>query len=322
MRIGNIAIEPPVVLAPMAGITNYAFRTLVKEQGCGLVCAEMVSDKGLLYGNERTSRMLYVDQQEHPLSMQLFGSDVESLVEAAKMVDQSGADIIDINMGCPVPKVTKPGGGSALMRDIKKAEQIISAVVRAVSKPVTVKMRKGWNDHEINAVELAKVAESSGVSAVTVHGRTREQMYSGRADWNIIKQVVQSVQIPVIGNGDITSALDAAEMLNYTGCQAVMVGRAAQGNPWIFRQIARYLTNGILIPDPSPEERVEMCMRHLDLLMLDKDERVAVHEMRKHAAWYLKGLPRVAHVRNRIMQMNTRDELVGALNEFIADITA
>lgn len=317
LQIKNISIDPPVVLAPMAGITNYPFRILAKENGCGLVCAEMVSDKGLLYGNERTARMLFVDPKERPLSMQLFGSEVESLVNAAKLVEESDADIIDINMGCPVPKITKPGGGCALMRDLEKAGAIIEAVVKAVNKPVTVKMRKGWDDQSINVIELAKIAEQAGASAITVHGRTRVQMYSGKADWDIIKEVVKSVSLPVIGNGDVTGPREAKQLLEHTGCHGVMVGRGAQGNPWIFNQIRQYLKDGTLIDGPTPKERIQTCMRHLDLLLELKDERVAVQEMRKHAAWYLKGLPKAALIRNGIMQANTRSELETILLDFI-----
>jgi nifR3 family TIM-barrel protein len=317
MKIGNVQIAPPVVLAPMAGITNYPFRILAKENGCGLVCAEMVSDKGLIYGNERTARMLYVDSKERPLSMQLFGSDVESMVAAAKLVNKSNADIIDINMGCPVPKVTKPGGGCALMRDLNKAEAIINAVVQTVDKPVTVKMRKGWDEQEVNVIELARIAEQAGASAVTVHGRTRMQMYSGQADWDIIKDVVKAVTIPVIGNGDVNSAKEAKRMLEHTGCDGVMVGRAAQGNPWIFRQIQMYLEHGELIDLPTAQEKVETCIKHLDMLLEIKDERVAVQEMRKHAAWYLKGLPKAGLVRNEIMRAETKVELETILKTYL-----
>ncbi|OEH84378.1 tRNA dihydrouridine synthase DusB [Desulfuribacillus stibiiarsenatis] len=318
MNIREVTIESPIVLAPMAGITNYAFRILAKENGCGLVCAEMVSDKGLLFGNERTSRMLFVDPQERPLSMQLFGSDVESLVQAAKIVDDSDADIIDINMGCPVPKVTKPGGGAALMKDLKKAKAIIESVVKAVSKPVTVKMRKGWDDDQVNVIELASIAEEAGASAITVHGRTRAQMYSGKADWDIIREVVKTVKIPVIGNGDVTGPESAKALFDYTGCQAIMIGRAAQGNPWIFKRIRHYLENGEILDEPTVMERINTCLRHLELLMEVKEERVAVQEMRKHAAWYLKGLNKAAFVRNEIMKANTKDELKGLLHAFAA----
>lgn len=317
MKIGHIQIDPPVVLAPMAGITNYPSRILAKEQGCGLVCAEMVSDKGLVYGNTRTSRMLYVAPEERPLSMQLFGSDVESMVAAAKLVEQSDADIIDINMGCPVPKVTKPGGGCALMRDLDKAEAIISAVVQTVTKPVTVKMRKGWDEDHVNVLELAKIAENSGASAITVHGRTRVQMYSGEADWNIIKRVVDSVSIPVIGNGDVTGPLEAKELFETTGCAGIMIGRAAQGNPWIFGQVKAFLSTGDLIVAPTAEEKIAMCIRHLDMLLEFKDEKFAVQEMRKHAAWYLKGMTGAALVRNDIMRTNTRDEMTDVLLRFL-----
>lgn len=316
MRIGNIEIEPNLVLAPMAGITNYAYRILAKEMGAGLVCAEMVSDKGLIYGNETTARMLYVGAEERPLSMQLFGSDVESMVAATELVNESDADIIDINMGCPAPKIVKPGGGAALMRDLDKAEAIIQAVVKRATKPVTVKMRKGWDNRSVNAVELAKRAEAAGASAVTVHGRTRDEMYSGVADWDIIAQVVAAVDIPVIGNGDVTDGPSAQRMFDVTGCRAAMIGRAAQGNPWIFRQIQAYLQDQTILPPPTVRERIDLCIRQLDILLEFKPEHVAVPEMRKHAAWYFKGLPQVALVRNQIMTTKTREDLVEVLEGY------
>lgn len=316
MRIGNIEIEPNLVLAPMAGITNYAYRILAKEMGAGLVCAEMVSDKGLIYGNETTTRMLYVGAEERPLSMQLFGSDVDSMVAATELVNESDADIIDINMGCPAPKIVKPGGGAALMRDLDKAEAIIQAVVKRATKPVTVKMRKGWDNRSVNAVELAKRAEAAGASAVTVHGRTRDEMYSGVADWDIIAQVVAAVDIPVIGNGDVTDGPSAQRMFDVTGCRAAMIGRAAQGNPWIFRQIQAYLQDQTILPPPTVRERIDLCIRQLDILLEFKPEHVAVPEMRKHAAWYFKGLPQVALVRNQIMTTKTREDLVEVLEGY------
>lgn len=321
LKIANIEMKNQVVLAPMAGVCNPAFRLIAKEFGCGLVCAEMVSDKALVHGNERTREMLYVDDREKPLSLQIFGGDRKSLVEAAKIVDKdSNADIIDINMGCPVPKVTKCDAGARWLLDPNKIYEMVSAVVDAVEKPVTVKMRIGWDDEHIYVVENAKAVERAGGQAVSVHGRTREQLYTGHADWSFIRQVKEAVSIPVIGNGDVFSPEDAKRMLEETGCDGVMVGRGALGNPWMLYRTVEYLSNGTLPPDPSPGEKVRIAIVHMDRLIALKGEKVAVKEMRKHLAWYLKGLPSAARVKDAIMEETRRDEMVRMLEDYVAQV--
>ncbi|MBO8172708.1 MAG: tRNA dihydrouridine synthase DusB [Bacillaceae bacterium] len=318
MKIGPVQLENNVVLAPMAGVCNPAFRLIAREFGCGLVCAEMVSDKAILHRNKRTMKMLYVDERERPLSLQIFGGDRETLVEAARYVDQNtNADIIDINMGCPVPKVTKCDAGARWLLDPSKIEEMVSAVVEAVEKPVTVKMRMGWDDEHIYAVDNARAVERAGGQAVTVHGRTREQMYTGQANWDIIRQVKQAVDIPVIGNGDVFTPEDAKRMLDETGCDGVMIGRAALGNPWILYRTVHYLTKGELLPEPTPREKVDVALLHMDRLIQLKGEKVGVLEMRKHAAWYLKGLKGAARFRDRINQQETREGMKKVLMEYV-----
>jgi nifR3 family TIM-barrel protein len=318
LKIGNVTAPNNVVLAPMAGVCNPAFRLIAKEFGCGLVCAEMVSDKAILHGNKRTMEMLYVDEREKPLSLQIFGGDTETLVEAAKFVDQNtNADIIDINMGCPVPKIVKCDAGARWLLDPGKIEKMISEVVRSVSKPVTVKMRIGWDDEHIYAVQNAKAVENGGGSAVSVHGRTRVQMYTGKANWDIIREVKQSVSIPVIGNGDVFSPEDAKRMLEHTGCDGVMIGRAALGNPWMLYRTVKYLTTGELPPEPDAQEKIRIAILHLDRLVSLKGEQVAVKEMRKHMAWYLKGLKGSAKVKDIVMEQTRRDEMVETLQQFV-----
>ena len=320
LRIGNVEIKNPVVLAPMAGVCNSAFRLTVKEFGVGLVCAEMVSDKGIVYGNEKTLSMLYIDEQEKPLSLQIFGGEKESLVKAAQYVDKNtNADIIDINMGCPVNKIIKCEAGARWLLNPDKIYEMVSAVVDKVDKPVTVKMRIGWDDDHIFIAENAQAVERAGGSAIAVHGRTRVQMYEGTANWDYIKLAKESVNIPVIGNGDVLTPQDAKRMLDETGCDGVMIGRAALGNPWMMYQTVKYLESGILLPEPSVREKMDVCVLHLDRLIALKDEYIAVREMRKHAAWYLKGVPGNGKIRKEINNVETRDQLVGLLYSLVED---
>lgn len=303
-----------VVLAPMAGVCNPAFRLIAKEFGCGLVCAEMVSDKAILHGNKKTLGMLFVDEEEKPLSLQIVGGDRESLVEAAKIVDtQTNADIIDINMGCPVPKVVSCDAGAKWLLNPDKIYEMVSAVVGVVQKPVTVKMRTGWDDQHIYAVENARAVEAAGGKAVAVHGRTREQLYTGKADWSIIRDVKNAVNIPVIGNGDVSTPEDAERMINETGCDGVMIGRAALGNPWMLYRTVHFLATGEHAPEPDLDEKFKIAILHLDRLVALKGEVQAVKEMRKHMAWYLKGLPGSARVKDLIMLETTRIGMVEQL---------
>ena len=318
MKIGTIELKNNVVLAPMAGVCNPAFRLIAKEFGTGLVCAEMVSDKGIVYGNKKTMEMLFVDEREKPLSLQIFGGDKETLVEAARYVDKhTNADIIDINMGCPVPKVVNCDAGARLLLDPNKVYDVVSAVVDAVAKPVTVKMRMGWDDEHLYAGENAQAVERGGAQAIAVHARTRVQMYRGKADWNWIAKVKQAVKIPVIGNGDVATPQDARRMLDMTGCDGVMIGRAALGNPWMLYRTVRYLTTGELPPEPTAREKVEICLLHAQRLIELKGPRVGVLEMRKHAAWYLKGLPGSTHTKNVINQVESEQELRRALLDYL-----
>jgi nifR3 family TIM-barrel protein len=314
-------MKNPVVLAPMAGVCNAAFRLTVKEFGAGLVCAEMVSDKGIVLKNEKTMNMLYIDDREKPLSLQIFGGEKETLVEAAQFVDRNtNADIIDINMGCPVPKITKCDAGAKWLLDPDKIYEMVASVVDAVEKPVTVKMRMGWDEQHIFAVKNAQAVERAGGKAVALHGRTRVQMYEGKSNWDIIREVKQSVNIPIIGNGDVQTPQDAKRMLDETGCDGVMIGRAALGNPWMIYRTVQYLETGKLMGEPSVREKMDVCILHLDRLIALKDEYIAVREMRKHAAWYLKGIHGNARARNLINEINTRDDLVSLLNQLVLDV--
>ncbi len=318
LLIGNVELANPVIAAPMAGVTDRAYRILAREAGCGLVFTEMISDQALIYGNPRTRLILEHGGEEGLLAVQIFGSNPNYMAQAAEIVAGEGASIIDINMGCPTPKIVKNGEGAALMKKPELAAEIVSRVVARVQVPVTVKMRKGWDDENINAVELARLVEAAGAAAVTVHGRTRAQFYSGEADWDIIRRVKEAVSIPVIGNGDVRTPLDAKRMLEETGCDGVMIGRASMGNPWIFSRTIHYLATGELLPEPAWEERIRTALRHLDLLVELKGERIGVLEMRKHAAWYLKGLRGAARLREKINQAGSvkemRDILTGILN--------
>jgi nifR3 family TIM-barrel protein len=321
LKIGNIELKNQVVLAPMAGVCNSAFRLTVKEFGAGLVCAEMVSDKGIVLKNEKTMNMLYIDEREKPLSLQIFGGERKTLVEAARFVDKNtNADIIDINMGCPVPKITKCDAGAKWLLDPDKIYEMVSAVVEVVEKPVTVKMRMGWDEDHIFAVKNAQAVERAGGQAVALHGRTRVQMYEGQANWDIIKEVKQSINIPLIGNGDVQSPQDAKRMLDETGCDGVMIGRAALGSPWMIYRTVQFLETGKLMGEPSVREKMDVCILHLDRLIALKNENVAVREMRKHAAWYLKGVKGNAKVRNAINECDTRNQLVTLLNDMVAEI--
>ena len=321
-KIGNVEIKNQIVLAPMAGISNTAYRQIIKEMGAGLIFAEMVSDKALVYGSEKTFDLLKMNDMERPIAQQIFGSDVDSFVKAAKLVeDAMHPDIIDINMGCPVPKVAiKSQAGSALLKSPDKIKEIVSSVVKAVSVPVTVKIRSGWDEKSINAVEVAKVIEEAGASAITVHGRTRAQGYSGNADWNIIKQVKEAVKIPVIGNGDVTSAKKAKEMLDYTGCDAVMIGRGVLGNPWLINECVTYLETGVIPSRPSSKEKIEMLKRHYKLLVDSTSEKQAILEIRTHALWYIKGMPKSAYIKNEICKTKNSEDLFKILDDYLGEL--
>lgn len=314
LTIGNIELRNNVILAPMAGVTDLPFRVLCKEQGAGLLCMEMVSAKAIYYGSKNTEELMKISPAEMPVSLQLFGSDADIMADMAKKIEEKPFAVLDINMGCPVPKVVNNGEGSALMKNPKLAEEIITKMVKAVKKPVTVKIRKGFDEAHLNAVEMAKIAEASGAAAVAVHGRTREQYYAGKADWDCIRAVKEAVKIPVIGNGDVTDALSAERLLKETGCDGVMVGRAAQGNPFIFREITEYLETGVIPPKPTPAEVRATIERHARMQMEEKGEYTGVREMRKHLSWYTVGYPNSAKYRQMINSMETMEELLHSLD--------
>lgn len=322
-KIGNVEINNNVVLAPMAGVCNSAFRRIIKEMGCGLLYAEMVSDKALVFDNFKTKEMLYMTEEERPITQQIFGSDKESFVKAAKIIEETmKPDIIDINMGCPVPKVAlRSQAGSALLKDPDKVYDIVCAVVNAVSVPVTVKIRSGWDQNSINAVQIAKVCERAGASAIAIHPRTRSQGYNGNADWSIIKEVKKSVCIPVIGNGDIKSALDVKKMIDETGCDAVMIGRGTLGNPYLIKQIVHYLKTNQLLDDQTPLEKMQLCLKHFNYLLEIKPEKVAVLEMRTHGAWYLKGLPNAVEVKKKLYQIKTSKEFISTIRQYMETLS-
>ncbi len=309
MKIGNFTTKNNVFLAPLAGVTDLPFRLLCKALGCGMMTTEMVSAKGLVYKNKNTTQLLHIHEAEHPIGVQLFGSEPDIMAQAVRMLEPLAFDFIDINMGCPVPKIFNNGEGSALLKDPQRIEAIVKAVSSATQKPVTVKIRKGVDENSVNCVEVAKRIEAGGGAAVAVHGRVRAQYYSGQADWDCIRQVKEAVSIPVIGNGDVTNPETAKQMLEETGCDGVMIGRAAMGNPWIFQQVATYLETGKHLPPPSSRDRMTLALRHMDMLVAYKGPDVGVREMRKHMAWYTKGLPHAAHIRNVINQAETPEQL-------------
>ena len=313
MKIGNIELKNNVFLAPMAGVTDLPFRIICKQMGCGLVYSEMVSAKGILYNSKNTKKLLEVDKNERPIAIQLFGNSPETLGLIAKKIEDYDIDIIDINMGCPAPKIVKNGEGSALTLNPKIVGKIIHSIVKSQKKPVTIKIRKGFDNNNINAVEIAKIAEENGAAAIAIHGRTREEYYSGKADWDIIKKVKKSVSIPVIGNGDINTPLDAKKMIDYTGCDAIMIGRAAQGNPWIFKRIIHYMETGEILPEPNINEKIEKALEHSRMLIEYKGEFIGVREMRKHISWYIKGHIGAAELRNEINKAKSYNEIENIL---------
>lgn len=321
-KIGNIEIKNQVVLAPMAGISNTSYRTIIKEMGAGLIYAEMVSDKAIMFDNDRTIELLKMRESERPIAQQIFGSDEDSFVIAAKkIVELMHPDILDINMGCPVPKIAlKSQAGASLLKDQDKIEKIVRSVVNAVDIPVTVKIRSGWDSNTINCVEVAKRIENAGASAITLHARTRAQGYSGSADWSLIKKVKEAVSIPVIGNGDIKTCYDAKRMLEETGCDAVMIGRGVLGNPWLIKECVDYLEDGTLPQRVSAKEKMQMLKRHFELLCKDKGEKLALLEIRTHALWYIKGLPGSASIKNQICQTKNSTELFNILNNYIEEL--
>lgn len=319
MKIGNIELKNNLILAPMAGVTDLPFRLIVEKFNPGLVCTEMVSSKALFYGDNKTKKLLKTDGEKRPISMQIFGSDVESMAFAAKYVSDF-ADIVDINMGCPAPKVVKNGDGSKLLLDLNKAEEIIKVVVANSKVPVTLKFRKGWDNENIVAVELAKIAERNGISAITIHGRTRDEFYSGKADWDIIKKVKESVNIPVIGNGDVIDEESAKQMLEYTCVDGIMIGRGSMGNPWIFEQIEHYLKTGEKLPRPTNQEKYEILKEHIELDIREKGENVALNEMRKHIGWYTKNMKDASAFRNEVNHTTSKEELMNKIKEYFTII--
>lgn len=316
LKIGNVTLENNLILAPMAGVTDLPFRLLCKEQGVGLICTEMISAKAIYFKNKNTETLMEIDERERPVSLQLFGSDPDLMAEIARQIEPRNFDILDINMGCPVPKVVNNGEGSALMKNPKLVHEIVSKVSKAIEKPLTVKIRKGFTEDCVNAVEIAKIAEDAGAAAIAVHGRTREQYYAGNADWDIIRQVKEAVSIPVIGNGDVDSPKKAEALVRETGCDGIMIGRAVQGNPWLFSQILHYQKTGELLPKPGMEEVKEMILRHAKMQLEYKGNYTGMREMRKHVAWYTTGMPHSASVRrmvNEVESYEQLEELVGRM---------
>ena len=320
LRIGGVTLKNNVILAPMAGVSDLPFRLLCHELGAGLVCMEMVSAKAIFYGNKNTERLLDIHPKERPVSLQLFGSDPVIVSEMAKKIEERSFSILDFNMGCPVPKVVNNGEGSALLKNPKLAAQILEGLVKAVQKPVTVKIRMGFDKEHINAVEMAKIAEACGVAAIAVHARTREQYYSGKAHWEIIRAVKEAVSIPVIGNGDVDSPAAAEQILSETGCDGVMIGRGAQGNPWIFREVSQYLETGTIPQKPDNAEKRKLILRHARLQLEYKGEYTGVREMRKHLSWYTAGMPHSARFRQMINTLESMDALIRGVEEIFPDV--
>lgn len=318
LRIGNITLENNLILGPMAGVTDLPFRVLCKEQGAGMICMEMVSAKAILYKNKNTNELLTIDEREHPVSLQLFGSDPDIISRMAKQIEPLPFDILDINMGCPVPKVVGNGDGCALMKQPLLAGEIIEKTAKAIDKPVTVKIRKGFDENHVNAVEMAHIAQECGAAAVAVHGRTREQFYAGAADWEIIRKVKEAVKIPVIGNGDLLTGKDIKEMERQTGCDGFMIARGAQGNPWIFKEMLYYLETGKNMERPSMKEIVDMMLRHAKMLISYKGDYTGIREMRKHAAWYVRGCQNAAKLRARINEVESYGELLAIFEEVLS----
>lgn len=316
MKFRDFEVENEVFLAPMAGVTDLPFRLICKELGCGLLYTEMINAKALCYDDKNTKKMLNILDKEHPVAVQIFGSEPEFMGKATQILNDYPNEILDINMGCPAPKVVKNGDGSALMRNPKLAGQVLDQVVKNSEKPVTLKIRKGWDDNSVNALEIAKIAEDCGICAITIHGRTREQYYSGQADWDIIGEVKSQISIPIIGNGDVTSVEDAIRIKDHTGCDAIMIGRGAQGNPWIFKRIDHYMKTGQLLDPPSKDEKIDIAIKHMDLAIKEHGEYVAVREMRKHIGWYLKGMKHSARFRDQINHMVTAKEVIDTLNQY------